>query len=487
MRKFDRMLRMPKAGSAPDREEGFALVLVLLAITILSILGALALMLAASSLSGIVNMKPEDRAFQIADSATAIAHAKIVRQDMSGGTFTGNLYGGSYVINITGSTPHWTVTSEGVYVENGVTYRRKIQERVTYYGSQAFDVMKNYALFAGHDLIIDMNERINTFFPVTINSNIRAQNNLEINVTPDISMGDALTVNGNVEGVNRVDIINNPQIWGSVLFPTKVTVNGNVRSGDASAGTGGYVHVYVGGSISGGVWKATEVKMGSVQSPQYLPEPDDLVYHFLFWDIVIRRITPRTFTAQRACQPVYIPHPNIEHYKFLAMEQGPSHYNLNGDLNLSGNLSSYGSSSLSVFYAKGNINLSGFAWDQPNMKGVFVCEGNFTSTSTLKLWGANSQFQVIAMGDVRFNNSWDFSIFDPATDNIFAWSGHNIYLDLGAFAGENVQFTALNDIIVSSAANLFSNSTINYRAPDIDVVGFPIDVTINDWKELPSE
>ncbi len=478
-------------------EGGFAMVLVLIAITVLAILGALAMLLAASTLSGVVNMRPEDRAFQIADSACAIAHAKIVNQDIEGGYYRvpqgseppPSLLGGTYEITITGATPYWTVTAKGTYVSGGVTYQRKIQETVVFYGSQAFDVMKHYILFAGNDLTINCDEWINLWNPIKINGNIRANHNLTLNVRPGIyGVGEALTVNGDVEGVNRVDLIVNPQMWGSLTNPTKLTVSGTVKSGDAQKGVGGYVRAYAGGDLDLGrlIFKGADLQFGAVQSPQYLPEPDDWIFKFLFTDFIIRRIRPRTFTSMRACQPVYIPEANFEYFKLLAIDQGPSHYNLTGDLTISGNMSSYGSSSMTVFYAKGNITLNGFAWDVANTKAVFVCEGNFTSNSTLRFPNANSQFQVICKGNAYFNNSWDFS-FGASSEDVFCWAGNDIYLHLGAFCGENIQFTAMHNIVVSSTSNLFSNASINYRAPDIDVTGFPIDVMVNEWKELPAE
>jgi hypothetical protein len=35
--------------------------------------------------------------------------------------------------------------------------------------------------------------------------------------------------------------------------------------------------------------------------------------------------------------------------------------------------------------------------------------------------------------------------------------------------------------------NILATCQVNYSPPDIDVGGFPIDVVVSDWKELPSE
>ena len=115
-------------------EEGFAIVVVLVALLMLSVLGAASLLLMVSSMQGMANMRPEDRAFQVAESGLYVAHSKIVNNEITGVTNeAGSLLGGDYAVNITpktGSATDYIITSEGAYVDGGTTYRRKIQEEV---------------------------------------------------------------------------------------------------------------------------------------------------------------------------------------------------------------------------------------------------------------------------------------------------------------------------------------------------------------------
>jgi hypothetical protein len=179
---------------------------------------------------------------------------------------------------------------------------------------------------------------------------------------------------------------------------------------------------------------------------------------------------------------VYVPQPNMEYYEALAQQQG--NYFVGDKTFNSGNLSDYSKSSVTVIYATGNMTMNGFFWNQPDMKGVFVCEGNFTANNTLKFL-QNSKFQVIAKNNITLNSNWDFMEFGTS-DEFFMWSGHDVQLNVGMFSGLKLQVTALNDITVDSD-NILGTCQVNYSPPDIDVGGFPIDVVVSDWKELPSE
>lgn len=124
------------------------------------------------------------------------------------------------------------------------------------------------------------------------------------------------------------------------------------------------------------------------------------------------------------------------------------------------------------------------------MEGVFVCEGDFTASQQMR-FQVDSKFQVVAGGNVNFNNvSWAFdwiTFLDPGETSFFFWSGNDAFIDLGMFADQNLQVTAVHDINVYSSDSLWSAPNVNYRSPDVDVAGFPVDMTVSDWKELPSE
>ncbi len=444
-------------------EEGIAMVVMMLAITLLSVIGALTILVAASSLQGMVNMRPEDKSFRIAETGLAWAHVKIVNNQVVGSpyVFAGTAQGGDYMVTISGSTPDWTVVSEATYVEGGATYRRKLQEEVTYYGDQAFDVMRNYVLFAGHDLTIDVDDLVQAGVPMTINGNIRAQNQTTIHLNPLVGIGSGFTINGRVEGQGGVYLDSVPSFLGLL---SDMKINGDVLSN----GTARF--------RANGTWLLLRL-LGWINLENV--KANTIVEEKLNGSGI--RYSGTKTTGWSGMTPVYIPRPNMEYYKSLAQDQG--NYFV-GNKVLSGNLGAYGNSSVTVIYATGNMTLNGFTWDQPNMKGIFVCEGDFTANNTLQFL-QNSRFQAIAGGNMTFNSSWDFLGFG-SSNQFFFWSGNNVRLNMGMFSGLKLQVTAMNDILVDSD-NLLSTCTINYAPPDIDVGGFPIDVTVNNWKELPSE
>ncbi len=447
-------------------QDGFAMVMVVLAVSLLSIIGALSLLIAASSLKGIVNMKPEDRAFAIAEDAIALAHARIVGGVVTASpyTFNGTRQGGNYRVRITmpitGSTHNFTVVASSDYSSNGATYQRTISEDVSYYGDQAFDAMRNYLLFAGHNLTVRVDDLLSAGIPMRINGNIRAQNQTSLYLNPFLGIGDGLTINGRVEGQTGVYIESVPNFVGLL---SDLTVNDDILSNGTVSLRGN------------GFWLLFVRLLGWVNTQ----------------DISANAITrtgsgcPSGGVETQGWQnlpQVYVPQPNLEYYKALAQQQG--NYFVGDKTFNSGNLSDYSKSSVTVIYATGNMTMNGFFWNQPNMKGVFVCEGNFTANNTLKFL-QNSKFQVIAKNNVTLNSNWDFMEFGTS-DEFFMWSGHDVQLNMGMFSGLKLQVTALNDITVDSD-NIVGTCQVNYSPPDVDVGGFPIDVVVSDWKELPSE
>lgn len=455
-----------KEGAAHGRlreQDGFAMVMVILAVSLLSIIGALSLLVAASALKGVVSMKPEDRAFAIAEDAVALAHARIVGGLVTESpyTFNGTRQGGNYNVTITGSTPNnFTVVASSDYSSNGATYRRKISEDVSYYGDQAFDVMRNYLLFAGHNLTVRVDDLLSAGIPMRINGSIRAQNQTSLYLNPLIGIGDGLTINGRVEGQAGVYIESVPNFVGLL---SDLTINDGILSNGTVSLRGN------------GFWLLFVRLLGWVNTK----------------DISANAITRTGSGFQssgvetqgwHSLAQVYVPQPNMEYYKALAQQQG--NYFVGDKTFNSGNLSDYSKSSVTVIYATGNMTMNGFFWNEPNMKGVFVCEGNFTANNTLKFL-QSSKFQVIAKNNITLDSDWDFMEFGTS-DEFFMWSGHDVRLNMGMFSGLKLQVTALNDILVDSD-KILSTCQVNYSPPDVDVGGFPIDVVVSDWKELPSE
>ena len=474
MNKRERIARKVKRFFRRD-EQGFAIVVVLIALLMLSVLGAASLLLMVSSMKGMANMRPEDRAFQVAESGLYIAHAKIVNNEVAGTVVAdGSILGGDYSVTIqpkVGSATDYVIVSEGAYVDSGTTYRRKIQEEVYYSGVQAFDAMRNYLFFAGRDLNINASELINIGMPISINGNIRAEEDVYIRCRPGASLGDGLTINGDVEGRETVTVEAAPFIGG-----VRVNIYGDIRTGDAlDPSSQGVVNLITDGWLIGAgiIYAATTSSYDWDIYRTSLVESKGGI-----WD----RIYKGNEIGERGVEDIYVPEPNFDYYKAIAIDQG--NY-FEGNYTLSGNLGNYAVSSITVIYCTGNLTLNGFAWDQPDMMGVLVCEGQFTANNTLQFMD-DSKFQVIAKGDIVFNNDWTF--FGVGSSNeYFFWSGNDAYIDLGMFADQRLQVTALRDINVFSSENLFAMCRVTYKTPDIDVAGFPIDIAVTNWKELPSE
>ncbi|MEW6553157.1 MAG: PilX N-terminal domain-containing pilus assembly protein [Actinomycetota bacterium] len=463
-----------KETSVP-KEQGFALIVVLIALLMLSVLGAASLLLMVSSLKGMANMRPEDRAFQVAESGLYVAHAKIVNNEVrTPVTASGSVLGGDYSVSmqpVGGSTTDYVVVSEGSYVDGGTTYRRKLQENIYYSGDQAFDAMRNYLFFAGRDLNIDVGEIINVGVPITINGNMRAEEDVNISCHPVISLGDGLTINGSIEGKRSINVDVAP-----TLLSVRTNLFGEMRAGDAlDASSTGTINLHTDGWLlaQGIIYAAATSSYKWDMYRTSLVERKDGP-----WDTIVKG----NQVNSRGVDKVYVPEPNFDYYKAIAKDQG--NY-FEGDKTLSGNLGTYASSSVTVIYCTGNMTLNGFAWNLPNMKGILVCEGTFTANNTLQ-FASGSQFQVIANGDIVFNNDWSF-LGLGSTNDYFFWSGNDAWIDLGMFSEQRLQVTALRDVNVFSNENLFATCSVTYKPPDIDVAGFPIDLTITNWKELPSE
>ncbi len=456
-------------GRLRDRgENGFAMVMVVMAITLLSIIGALSILVAASSLKGVVNMKPEDRAFQIAEAGLAVSHTYIVNNQIASSpfSFSASDQGGNYSVTITGAAPNWRVVSTSSYISEGVTYQRKIQEDVTYYGDQAFDAMRNYLLFAGHNLDISVGSIFSLLSGIEINYNVRAQNQTNISYTPVISLLNGMTINGRVEGQNSIDIYNQCVFLGV----SNLILNGDVlTNGTATLRTAGWL-----------LGLAFTTVLQDIAAGTIVMQPS-------FGDVIVNGTQQQGW---HDLPPVYVPKPNMAYYKALALEQG--NYYAGNQTFTNKKISDFhlSASSSTVIYVAGDLNLNGFVFDQPVMRGVFVCEGNFAASSLLDFIVASAKFQVISKGNATFNNRWHFA--DLSSRQLFIWSGNDVTLDMGLLSVLNwqvtaLQVTALHDISLSSnniidGANMVK---VNYNPPDVDLGGFPIDVTVSNWKELP--
>lgn len=491
-------------------EPGFAMIAVLVALVMLSVLGAASLLLVVSSMRGIVNIRPEERALMVAEAGLYAAHAAIVenkwRPDQP---ITGEILGGRYRAKVAykepGSTTDYVVESYGEYEERGVKYRRRVQEEVYYSGEQAFDALKNYLFFAGRDMHISMVSDIN-WIPAYLIGNIRAQRNMRIYYYADRSRWHGLVVQGNVEGGNSVFIEGACRNYytGTVTWPTgtqytpnpncvngtNVLVYGNIMAGSVvDPRSQGLVTLRAWSGLSYGV-EGTSTGRSAVfaasggpgqQSWNIVAPLEPVVQRAADHDVVYQGI----FQQRRGVGKVYIPRPNLEYYRILAAEQG--NYRM-GDWTVTGDINRIGTSSMTVFYCTGNITVSDINV-KPNVNAVFVCEGNFTFKNEHRM-ATGAKIQVISGGDAVFDQSstgrWD----DILTNEYFFYAMRDARIILNTISTARqqqakVQVTALRDLYVTQASGVFNYPKFYYRAPQIDIAGWPIDIAVLNWKELP--
>jgi Tfp pilus assembly protein PilX len=509
-------------------EAGFAMIVVLVALLVISVLGAASLLLMVSSLHGIVNMKPEQMAFQMAESGLYVGHAMIVENKVSSETnSSGSLLGGNYSVNVKPkgtSTTNFTVTSTGTFAQGGTTYRRKIQEEVYYSGEQAYDALRNYIFFAGHNIDFYMPGQQNNY-PVVISGNMRAENNFNLQAYCNESTWDYLVINGSIEARNSINI----DAGGTYFYPNQsdfgmgpnpldtqgvnVCLYGDIKAGAVDdTGTTGSVNLSAwsgDATLSGNPPRYTYVREGTVPTGKvrgitslFAATDGASTIHEIHTTQADNLYTSKpnppghdkiytgNHVTDRSVQKVYIPKPDFEYYKALAMEQdsaGDQHYfdvGSTGTATLPSNIKKTGISSMSVFYSTGDLKLpAGAVWQDEETNGIFVCEGTFTAVGEYEL-KKNCKFQVIAGGDVNMGKDATNRRIAGAVNQYFFYAKRDVNMCLTHFDENNLQATALRNINLYCDDN-FSYANFNYQSPQVDVAAWPIDITVNSWKELP--
>lgn len=460
-------------GERPGRwqDEGFALPMVLFIITILAVLGATAMLMAVYAMMNAQASLPAARAFDIAEAGIALGHTKLVSSANPAGTYNLTDMGGTCVVTVAGSTPEWTITSTSTYQDGGETFRRRIQEVVSYSGSEAFSFLQDYILLAGRNLEVTLSDTLNLGAPMRINGNIRAEDTMTINSAAKVGGGDALVINGNVEGRNNVNL-NSLASWASVDMG--LSINGDTMSdGNVNLhANGDWAWLFVWFKIRGWLYPQDIMCRGNIT--QTMDNGDGI------------QIGGTTNDSWTGWEDVAQLEPDFEYYKAVAQRQG--NY-VDGNMTLSGNLGTGGESSITVYYATGNISLAAgtFSFNQPNMTGIFVCEGNFSAnTTSIFKFAADSKFQVVAKGNCTFECNWDFLSFG-ATDQFFFYAGNDIVINTGMFSGMDLSCNAGRDIRVISD-NIGGDPTVNANPSfAVDVRGWPIQFDVISWKELPVE
>lgn len=459
---------------AGDRQEGgFAFVMVLIITTLLAVLGATTLIMAAYTLVNSQSSMPAAKAFDVAEAGISAAHGQIVTENVHASTSYTDLAGGTCLVEIASAPPDYTVTSTGTYVQDGQNYKRKIEEQVSYAGSNGFSFLQDYILYAGRDLNISVDDLINFSVPITINGNIRAQRNVNIDTNPGVSTGDCMVVNGNVEGKNAVNVTSRCKYAGN----SNLKFNGNIQSNGtvtlhAVKQSWWFLFWEIEGFGRIYTYPANNIKCGVLS---LLPDSDG-------GGLYINSVNTQSWHGLPAG---YLPEANFEYYKSVAKQQGNYYV---GNKTFTGNLGSIGTSAISVFYATGDITMSGdFKFEQPNMTGIFICEGDFNATSA-KLWfQQNSKFQAVAGGDCTFACEWDFFTFGGASNQFFFSAGNDANINMGMFSGLKLSVNAQRDINLVGD-NIFSSPSVNPNPSfAVDVRGFPLDLTVKSWKEMPTQ
>jgi hypothetical protein len=452
--------------------------IVLVALTMLSILGAVMLLLLGFLASSAQGVGPSRRAFSIADSALALAHRAIVDgqvPDSGDLVLEGELFGGNYRVVVCkkpGTSMDYIVSSQGSCRVGGREYRRKIREEVSYAGEKAFDVMKNYLIYAGKKLTIrykPLGQFIaNTDFYGSLGGAEGVDVILDLGFISLLNF-DSFGIHGDVDSYRSVSLYYD--VGTQFLGTPVMEVNGSVRTGNIDYGIDGSVSLSVGGRSYLGGNPTLKVATSRGQS--------------IYTASLSRRtwgdgrIQAGPVVSQRGAPRVYIPKPNYGYYRALAEGQG----NILTTNRLSGELGSRGRSGLTVLYypRSDTLYLDGFIWNQPDAKGVIVSEGNIVVRQSLALF-EGVDLKLIAKGNIVFDDRVEFSI--AATNRITMWAGGDAVFDNGFFKGQYCQITALGNVLVKDGGLVADWSNIRYYAPDIDVCGFTVDLEVKNWREV---
>ena len=81
----------------------------------------------------------------------------------------------------------------------------------------------------------------------------------------------------------------------------------------------------------------------------------------------------------------------------------------------------------------------------------------------------------------------DFFTFGGTSDQFFFSAGNDANINMGMFSGLKLSVNAQRDINLVGD-NIFSSLSVNPNPSfAVDVRGFPIDLTVKSWKELPAQ
>lgn len=480
------------------QEEGFALPMVLFIITILAVLGATSLTMAIYSMLNAQGSLPSAKAFDSAESGLSVAHSMLARdlipdvgqEDILGSIESNSLYSVDVVPDP--SSPEWKITSTGTYTDSdGNVYRRTLEEKITFAGTQKFFNALEYVLFAKNGNINITAGTIAGWNTFRVNGSIYAKNITLYNNKILLGAGD-LYVNGNVYATNDATLraftgfiaaswtrvtggtALHPALGEGVFANHNITLRAEcifLASSNVQIDDNCYYGNTISKSTSGlgintikisGTEKKMDAATGNVPDVA-LPEPD------FDW-----------YRAQAKIQDAD-PYADGQHYF-------PGAATINSlTIDPNSNLSSGW-----IGFCEGNLTIQNVLINA-NAKGVFVSMGNIGVTHSWQLQG-KTEYQAIAKGKVTHSSSITLNL-NP-TDTIFIYSGYynpanlNDYAvtySLGMFRDIKGQITTKGSIYTPDADwTIIADTGITYKKPSVPVAGFPIPFQVKSWKEVSS-
>ncbi len=200
-------------------------------------------------------------------------------------------------------------------------------------------------------------------------------------------------------------------------------------------------------------------------------------------------------TSVASVPDVSMPQPDWSWYRTMAVAQG-HYYPGDGDpsngspVTVSNFTIDGDPSSMWVAYVADDLVLQSVIYNVQK-KGVIVCEGDVAIQHSVQ-FQANSEYQVIARGDVT-HSSW--ATFNPfANDTVFIYTNgthdHNsdglsgsVTYDLGWMRDLQGQITA-NGNISAPVSGIARDASITYKTPSVPVEAWPIPFKIHSFREI---
>ncbi len=409
---------------------------------------------------------------------------------MTGSIETNSVY--SVTVLPDPASPEWKITSTGTYTDTeGNTYKRTVEEKVTFAGTQKYFNALEYVLFAKYGSVNISAGTLAGWNTFRVNGSIYGKNVTVSNNKTIAGAGD-LYVNGNVYATN--DMLLRAHTGFIAINWTRVT-----------GGTA--IHPLLGeGAFANHNMSLEASCVFLASSNLYI---DDNCYYgntiskntsgFGINTIRINGTEKKMDAATGTVPDVALPEPDFDWYRSQAMVQDADPY-ADGQHYYPGaatisSLTIDPNASLSsgwIGFCEGNLTIQNVMINA-NAKGVFVSMGNISVTHSWQLQG-QTEYQAIAKGKVIHNSSMTLNV--NATDTVFIYSGYYnpanindyaVQYSLGWFRDIKGQITTKGSIYTpDSDWTVYADCGITYRKPSVPVAGFPIPFQVKSWKEVSS-